>query len=69
MSHDALSANLIQMWLTQFDRGELGNEEVEGCQVIGTANSGGLVRASCRTQRMPAFWRAHEGFQVDEGQR
>jgi transposase-like protein len=23
-----LSANLIQMWLTQFDRGELSNEEV-----------------------------------------
>lgn len=25
----ALSANLIQMWLTQFDRGELSTEKVE----------------------------------------
>ena len=25
----ALSANLIQMWLTQFDRGELSTEEAE----------------------------------------
>ena len=25
----ALSANLIQMWLTQFDRGELSTKEVE----------------------------------------
>lgn len=24
-----ISANLIQLWLTQFDRGELTNEEVE----------------------------------------
>ncbi|AGU52636.1 hypothetical protein VAPA_2c00720 [Variovorax paradoxus B4] len=28
-----MSANLIQMWLAQFDRGELSNEEVEGGQV------------------------------------
>lgn len=27
-SHD-LSANLIQLWLTQFDRGELTNDEAE----------------------------------------
>jgi transposase-like protein len=27
-SHD-ISANLIQLWLTQFDRGELTNEEAE----------------------------------------
>ena len=28
-----LSANLIQLWLTQFDRGELNGEEVEASQV------------------------------------
>ncbi|BEP68471.1 MULTISPECIES: transposase [unclassified Variovorax] len=28
-----LSANLIQMWLTQFDRGELSNEEAEAAVV------------------------------------
>lgn len=28
-----LSANLIQMWLTQFDRGELSNEEAEASVV------------------------------------
>ena len=26
---DGLSANLIQLWLTQYDRGELNREEVE----------------------------------------
>jgi len=29
-----LSANLIQLWLTQFDRGELTGEEVEASVVI-----------------------------------
>ncbi|KLN52897.1 hypothetical protein [Variovorax paradoxus] len=29
-----LSANLIQMWLTQFDRGELSTEEVEADVVV-----------------------------------
>lgn len=30
----SLSANLIQLWLTQFDRGELTGEEVEASVVI-----------------------------------
>ena len=29
-----LSANLIQMWLTQFDRGELSTEEAEASVVV-----------------------------------
>lgn len=31
----SLSANLIQLWLTQFDNGELTGEEVEASMVIG----------------------------------
>jgi transposase-like protein len=30
----SLSANLIQLWLTQFDRGELVGEEVEAAMAI-----------------------------------
>ena len=30
----SLSANLIQYWLSQYDRGELGNDEVEAALVI-----------------------------------
>jgi transposase-like protein len=29
-----LSANLIQLWLTQYDRGELGHEEVEASVLV-----------------------------------
>lgn len=28
-----LSTNLIQLWLTQYDRGELSTEEVEACVI------------------------------------
>lgn len=30
----SLSANLIQLWLTQFDRGELTGEEVEAAMAV-----------------------------------
>ena len=30
----SLSANLVQLWLTQFDNGELTGEEVEAAMVI-----------------------------------
>ena len=33
----SLSANLIQIWLTQFDNGELAGEEVEASMVIARA--------------------------------
>ena len=29
-----MSANLIQLWLTQYDRGELGDEEVEASALV-----------------------------------
>jgi transposase-like protein len=31
----SLSANLIQLWLTRFDRGELVGEEVEAATTVG----------------------------------
>ncbi|ESX08362.1 transposase [Mesorhizobium sp. LSJC265A00] len=47
----SVSANLIQLWLTQFDRGELNDEEAEASVIADTRRASQLLSARSANSR------------------
>jgi transposase-like protein len=52
--HHNLSTNLLQLWLTQYDRGELSSEEAEASIVA--EYEAGSRRWSARSVSLPWSW-------------